>query len=137
MKENWNTKVGSPYSSWDTNQMQSYLSDKGYQAKQGTKETKDGLLSQMKKYWYETEDQASDSYHSVKDWIFDRYACSVSPNKNLANQLQLDRVTAQGILGLPWHSQPATPQPRLPSQGRSRELPVCCQQDWRDCCLPW
>ncbi|KAJ9668126.1 hypothetical protein H2201_001932 [Coniosporium apollinis] len=73
VKENWNTKVGSPYSSWDTNQLQSYLSDKGYQAKKGTKETKDGLLSQMKKYWYETEDQASDSYHSVKDWIFDSW----------------------------------------------------------------
>lgn len=72
VKNNWNEKVGSPYSSWDITQLSSYLQSKGQQAKKGTEQNKDSLVSQVKSYWYETEDQASDAYSSVKDWIFDR-----------------------------------------------------------------
>lgn len=79
VKENWNTKVGTPYASWDANQMQSYLSSKGQQVKKGTEKNKDSLMSQVKSYWYETEDQASDAYNSVKDWIFDSYVRRRSP----------------------------------------------------------
>ncbi len=71
VKENWQSSVGSPYSTWDANQMQSYLSSKGQQVKKGTEKNKDSLLSQVKASWYETEEQASDAYNSVKDWIFD------------------------------------------------------------------
>ena len=53
--------------------MQQYLSSQGYEVKKTAEKNKDSLLSQIKSSWYETEEQASDSYNSVKDWIFDRF----------------------------------------------------------------
>ncbi|GAB7349904.1 hypothetical protein MBLNU459_g0594t1 [Dothideomycetes sp. NU459] len=73
VKSHWEDKVATPYNSWDTNQLQSYLSSKGSEVKKGTEKNKDSLLSQVKSYWYETADQASDSYSSVQDWIFDSW----------------------------------------------------------------
>jgi hypothetical protein len=65
-------------------QLQAYLADRGYDAKEGAKEgakqakegaeqTKDGLIAKVKSYWHETEDQAQEAYLSVKDWIFEGF----------------------------------------------------------------
>lgn len=72
IKNNWNDKVVSPYTSWDTNQLQAYLKSKGYEAKEGTKQNKDSLISSVKSYFTETEDQISQSYANTRDWILDR-----------------------------------------------------------------
>lgn len=87
MKQNWNSKVAAPYNNWDNNQLQSYLNEKGYQAKKGTEKNKDSLLSSVKQYWHESEDQASDAYTSVKDWIFDRYAFPFALALDFTNML--------------------------------------------------
>ncbi|KAF2084964.1 hypothetical protein K490DRAFT_21626, partial [Saccharata proteae CBS 121410] len=76
VKDNWNSKVAQPYNDWDTNQLQSYLGSKGQQAKKGAENNKDSLIESVKAYWYETEDQASDAYNSVKDWVFDSWTDS-------------------------------------------------------------
>ncbi|KAF1982252.1 hypothetical protein K402DRAFT_424690 [Aulographum hederae CBS 113979] len=76
VKDNWDNYVVSPYNSWDTNQLQSYLTSKGQQAKKGTESNKDSLVSSVKSYWYETEQQASDAYNSVSGWIFDSWTDS-------------------------------------------------------------
>ncbi len=60
-----------PYSKWTAPQLSSYLSSRGQEIKKGTEKNKDSLLSQVSGYWYESEQQASDSYSSVQDWIFD------------------------------------------------------------------
>ncbi len=80
VKENWENNVARPYQSWDVDQMQQYLTSKGYEVKKGTEKNKDSLISQVKSAWFETEEQASDSYHSVKDWIFDRYVIDIKPS---------------------------------------------------------
>ena len=71
IKDNWNAQVVEPYNSWDTNQLQSYLTLKGQQATKGTEKNKDKLLSQVKASWTETEDSAASAYASVRDWVFD------------------------------------------------------------------
>lgn len=71
VKDNWNSYVITPYNNWDTKQLTSYLTSKGYQAKKGTEKNKDSLVQQVKGYWTETEEQASDSYSSVSNWILD------------------------------------------------------------------
>lgn len=76
VKDNWNAKVAQPYNSWDTQQLQSYLGSKGQQAKKGAEQDKDSLVASVKAYWHETEDQASNAYNSVKDWIFDSWTDS-------------------------------------------------------------
>lgn len=72
VKSHWEDKVATPYNSWDSEQLQSYLASKGAEVKKGTEKNKDSLLEQVKGYWYETADQASDSYSSVQDWVFNR-----------------------------------------------------------------
>jgi hypothetical protein len=52
--------------------LSSYLSAKGVEAKETAAANTDGLVAQVKNYWYETEDKAEDAWSSVKDWIFDR-----------------------------------------------------------------
>ncbi|KAK5017039.1 hypothetical protein LTR39_001763 [Cryomyces antarcticus] len=74
VKQNWDSKVSAPYSSWDTKQLQNYLSSKGHQVKKGTESNKDSLVGQVKSAWHETGDTASNSYDSVKDWIFDTWS---------------------------------------------------------------
>jgi len=76
VKENWNSKVVNPYNSWDTQQLQSYLSLKGQQAKKGTEKQKDSLIAQVKSCWFDTEDSVSNSYAKVRDWIFDSWTDS-------------------------------------------------------------
>ena len=76
MKQNWESKITSPYSDWEPAQLQSYLKAKGHNIKQGAESNKDSLVSQVKSYWTDSVDTASDSYKSVKDWIFDRYLAS-------------------------------------------------------------
>jgi len=76
VKENWQTAVASPYAKWDSNQIQAYLSEKGQEAEATAAANKDTLLSKIKSSWYETEDQAGDAWHSVKDWILDSWTDS-------------------------------------------------------------
>lgn len=73
MKENWQTKVASPYNDWDTKQLNSYLKQKGVETKNTAEANKDGLISQVKAYWYEAEDKAEDAWSSVRDWVFDSW----------------------------------------------------------------
>ncbi|TGO43015.1 hypothetical protein BHYA_0004g01420 [Botrytis hyacinthi] len=76
VKENWQTKVASPYSDWDTKQLNSYLKQKGVETKETAEANKDGLISQVKAYWYEAEDKAEDAWSSVRDWVFDSWTDS-------------------------------------------------------------
>lgn len=76
VKNNWQAKTGSPYSDWTPSQLQSYLKSKGKDIEKGTEQNKDSLVNQVKSNWHETEQQASDSYTSVKDWIFDSWTDS-------------------------------------------------------------
>jgi len=73
VKDNWNYYVATPYSSWDTTQLSSYLTSKGHQAKKGTEKNKDSLVEQVKSYWTQTEDQATDTYSDVQNWILDSW----------------------------------------------------------------
>jgi hypothetical protein len=73
VKENWQSKVASPYNDWDTTQLSSYLKQKGVETKDTAAQNKDSLISQVKNTWYETEDKAEDAWTSVKDWIFDSW----------------------------------------------------------------
>lgn len=73
VKNNWNDKVVSPYNSWDTNQLQKYLSSRGEEVKKGTEKNKDSLIEQVKASWTDTGDRAGDAYGSVRDWIFDTW----------------------------------------------------------------
>ena len=77
VKENWDSKVSTPYKDWDINQLQHYLKDRGYEASKGAEESKDGLLAQIGNYWHETEDTAQEAYLSVKGWIFDRWVSAI------------------------------------------------------------
>jgi len=76
VKDNWQSKVATPYTDWDTKQLQSYLSTKGVETKDSASASKDSLLTQVKNAWYETEDKAEDAWSSVKDWIFDSWTDS-------------------------------------------------------------
>ncbi|KAG9786486.1 hypothetical protein KCU95_g8349, partial [Aureobasidium melanogenum] len=76
VKNNWNDKVAQPYNTWDTKQLQNYITSSGQQVKKGTEQNKDSLISQVKSYWSETADQASDAYSSVQDWVFDSWTDS-------------------------------------------------------------
>ena len=73
VKSNWQTKIGTPYHDWDTPQLQHYLKSKGHQAKKGAESNKQTLIGHVKSYWTDPVDTASESYHSIKDWFFDRY----------------------------------------------------------------
>ena len=71
VKSNWQSKIATPYHDWDTPQLQTYLHSKGADAKKVTASNKDSLVQNVKSYWTETADSATNSYNSVKDWIFD------------------------------------------------------------------
>jgi hypothetical protein len=72
VKENWQSKVSTPYNDWNTEQLSSYLKQKGVDTKDAANANKDSLISQVKNVWYEAEDKSEDAWTSVKDWIFDR-----------------------------------------------------------------
>ncbi|CVL01461.1 probable brefeldin A resistance protein [Fusarium mangiferae] len=73
IEKNWENYVVTPYNSWDTNQLSSYLQSKGKEAKNEAAASKDSLLSQVKASWYETEDNAQSAWLNVKDWILDTW----------------------------------------------------------------
>ena len=72
VKSNWDSKIATPYHDWETPQLQSYLKAKGADTQTAAATNKDSLVKQVQAYWTETSDSASNSYNSVKDWIFDR-----------------------------------------------------------------
>ncbi|KAI9831858.1 MAG: hypothetical protein M1826_002890 [Phylliscum demangeonii] len=76
IKKNWNSKVSTPYTGWDVKQLQSYLKERGHEIAENSDQTQEGLVAQVKSYWYETEDQAQDAWTSVKTWIFDSWTDS-------------------------------------------------------------
>lgn len=76
IEKNWNDYVVSPYSSWDTEQLNAYLTAKGKEKRDEAAATKDSLLSQVKANWYETEENAQSGWISVKDWILDTWTDS-------------------------------------------------------------
>jgi hypothetical protein len=73
VKDNWNDNVVTPYNTWDSAQLQKYLSQKGEDVKKGTESNKDALVKQIQSTWTETADRANEGYSSVKDWIFDTW----------------------------------------------------------------
>jgi hypothetical protein len=76
VKKNWNNQVVTPYNSWETPQLQSYLSLKGYQAKDSAASSKESLVQQVKNYWTETEESVSQAYGNTRDWIFNTWTDS-------------------------------------------------------------
>ncbi|KAK1484261.1 hypothetical protein CCUS01_03973 [Colletotrichum cuscutae] len=75
-ENNWNDYVVSPYNSWDTDRLQSYLKAKGLETEGAAKANKESLVAQVQSSWYETSDQAQNAYLSVKDWILDSWTDS-------------------------------------------------------------
>lgn len=73
LEKNWDAYVVSPYNSWDTAQLSSYLQAKGKETQEEAAATKDSLLSQVKANWYETEDNAQSAWLNVRDWILDTW----------------------------------------------------------------
>lgn len=63
----------SPYASWQTPDLQSYLTQKGKQIQKGTEQNKDSLVAQVKAAWTDTEDSITTAYGSTRDWILDRW----------------------------------------------------------------
>ena len=91
VKSNWNAKIATPYKDWDTPQLQSYLKSKGADTKKATDANKNSLVNSVKSYWTDSSDTATDSYHSVKDWIFDRYSLiPLHKDPSLTSNTQLD-----------------------------------------------
>lgn len=76
VKENWDNYVVTPYNSWDTKQLQSFLKQKGVEVEEKNKENKEWLVAQAKKNWYETEADAEDKYADAKTWVFDTWTTS-------------------------------------------------------------
>jgi hypothetical protein len=74
VKDHWNDKVVTPYNSWETPQLQKYLSQKGEEVKSGTEKSKDALLQQVKTSWTDTEDTLSEAYTSLWNWVFDTWS---------------------------------------------------------------
>jgi len=74
VKSNWQSKTATPYHDWETPQLQTYLKSKGADTKKAADSNKDSLVKQVKGYWTESADSATNSYNSVKDWIFDGYS---------------------------------------------------------------
>jgi hypothetical protein len=76
IEKNWNDYAISPYTSWDTEKLSSYLKGKGLETKADAEASKDSLLGQVKSSWYETEDKAQGAWTSTKDWILDTWTDS-------------------------------------------------------------
>jgi len=76
IKSNWNDRVVAPYNSWDTNQLQKYLSARGEDVKKGAESNKNSLVAQVQSSWSDSEDKVNEAYDSVKNWIFDSWSDS-------------------------------------------------------------
>jgi hypothetical protein len=71
VQDNWQTRVVDYYKTWDTPQLQSYLSNTGAELDRKQKENKNWLVEQVKTGWQETDKTAETAWESVKGWIFD------------------------------------------------------------------
>jgi hypothetical protein len=106
VKDNWDAYIATPYNSWDTNRLQSYLTSRGQDVKKRGEQNKENLVSQVQATWHETGDQATDAYSNVKDWIFDTYALPLSDfslsaaSPKLIRRTQLDRLPTESFPGL-------------------------------------
>lgn len=76
VQANWDTHVVTPYRDWDANRLTEYLKRKGVETKESAENARDSLISQVKNYWYETEDKAQAGWTNVKDWILDTWSDS-------------------------------------------------------------
>ncbi|GAB1319132.1 Meiotic sister chromatid recombination protein 1 [Madurella fahalii] len=76
VQKNWDTRVVTPYHEWDTNQLSSYLRQKGVETKESAEHGRESLVSQVKNVWYESEDKAQHAWVNVKDWILDTWTDS-------------------------------------------------------------
>ncbi|KAI9888983.1 MAG: hypothetical protein M1814_006100 [Vezdaea aestivalis] len=76
VKDNWQSKIATPYNQWETPDLQAYLKEKSVSVKKGSEKNKDSLIDSVKKNWYETEDAAGEAFQSVKGWIFDTWSDS-------------------------------------------------------------
>lgn len=76
VSKNWDAYAVAPYQNWDTEKLSSYLKQKGVETKDSAAASKDSLIDQVKKYWYETEDKAQNAWLSTKDWILDTWTDS-------------------------------------------------------------
>ncbi|KAI1488226.1 hypothetical protein F5X96DRAFT_680644 [Biscogniauxia mediterranea] len=76
VQNNWDSYVVSPYKSWDTDKLTSYLKSKGVETKDAAASNKDALVEQVASSWYETEDKSQSAWSDFKDWIFDTWSDS-------------------------------------------------------------
>lgn len=76
VESHWNDATVQPYNRWDTAQLSAYLRDKGQDVQTVAEDSKDGLLSQVKSNWYETEEAAQQGWANIKDWILDTWSDS-------------------------------------------------------------
>lgn len=139
VKENWQSKVASPYSDWDTKQLNSYLKQKGVETKETAEANKDGLISQVKTYWYEAEDKAEDAWSNVRDWVFDSWTGKLANGQTCFRAFAKypHRFSTYGICWLPSHSRSTPKKEGFSSSKGSLQLWLYCKEGRRDCCLPW
>lgn len=99
VKNNWQTKLTTPYSDWEPSQLQSYLKSKGQDVQKGAESNKEALVSRVKSVWTDTTDSVSESSKSVKDWIFDGSSNHSKQCRDfmLTNTTQLDYFSIEGI----------------------------------------
>ncbi|KXX80608.1 Stress response protein ish1 [Madurella mycetomatis] len=76
VQKNWDTRVVSPYHEWDTDQLSSYLRQKGIETKESAEQGRESLVNQVRNVWYESEDKAQNAWVNVKDWILDTWTDS-------------------------------------------------------------
>ncbi|KAF2097161.1 hypothetical protein NA57DRAFT_41484 [Rhizodiscina lignyota] len=76
VKNNWDAYVVSPYASWQTPDLQSYLTQKGQEIKKGTEQNKDSLVSQVQGVWTDTSDSVTHAYSNTHEWILDSWTDS-------------------------------------------------------------
>lgn len=112
VKDNWQSRVATPYNDWDTEQLTSYLKLKGLETKDTAAQNKDSLLATVKSNWYEAEDKAEDAWSSVKDWIFDSWTGKEIVLLVTDDILTLIRLSDQGVCRQARYSRPSTKETR-------------------------
>jgi hypothetical protein len=97
VKDNWQSKISTPYNEWDAARLNSFLKQKGVETKDTAAENTEGLIAQVKNYWYETEDKADAAWGDVKEWIFDSWTGNFFILIIQAHQLIFGRFSTQSI----------------------------------------
>lgn len=110
VKNNWQTKLTTPYSDWEPSQLQSYLKSKGQDVQKGAESNKEALVSRVKSVWTDTTDSVAESSKSVKDWIFDGSSNHSKQYEDvmLTYTTQLDYFSVEGIPRQARNSCPST-----------------------------